>query len=50
MGSGDVSIMRNYIVLYCIEGVVFAAQCTATFSKSIALPRIWVLLGREYTD
>ena len=27
-------------VLYCIEGVVIAAQCTATFSRSIVLPRI----------
>ena len=28
------------IVLYCIEGVVIAARCTATFSRSIVLPRI----------
>ena len=35
--------------LYCIEGVVTAAQCTATVSKSIVLPRIWAL-GREYAD
>ena len=28
------------IVLYCIEGVVIAAQFTATFSISIVLPRI----------
>ena len=26
--------------MYCIEGVVIAAQCTATFSRSIVLPRI----------
>ena len=36
--------------LYFIEGVVIAAQCTATFSRSIVLPRIQVLLGREYAD
>ena len=28
------------IVLYCIDGVVIAAQCTATFQRSIVLPRI----------
>ena len=28
------------ILLYCIDGVVIAAQCTATFSKSIVLP--WI--------
>ena len=28
------------IVLYCIEGVVIAAQYTAPFSRSIVLPRI----------
>ena len=28
----------NCIVLYCINGVVIAAQCTATFFRSIALP------------
>ena len=37
------------LFLYCIEGVVIAAPCTATFSRSIVLPRIWVL-GREYAD
>ena len=37
------------IELYCINGVVIAAQCTATFLRSIVLPRIWVL-GREYAD
>ena len=31
-------------VLYCIDGVVIAAKCTATFSRYI------VLLGREYAD
>ena len=40
----------NKIVLYCIDGVVIAAQCTATFSISIVLPRILVLLGGEYDD
>ena len=25
-------------VLYCIEGVVIAVQCTVTFSRSIVLP------------
>jgi hypothetical protein len=38
------------IVLYCIDGVVIVAQCSATFLRSIVLPRIWVLLGREYAD
>ena len=38
------------IVLYYIDGVVIAAQCTATFSKSIVLPQILILLGREYAD
>ena len=40
-----------YCILYCIcfDGVVIAAQCTATFLRSIVLPRIWVL-GREYAD
>ena len=33
----------------CIEGVVINAQYTAIFSRSIVLPRIWVL-GREYVD
>ena len=37
-------------VLYCIEGVVISAQCTATFSRSILFPRIYVLLRREYAD
>ena len=27
-------------VLYCIDGVVIAAQCIATLSLSIVLPRI----------
>ena len=25
-------------ILYCIDGVVIAAQCTATFLRSIVLP------------
>ena len=36
----SILILLYYIVLYCIEGVVIAAQCTATFSRSIVLPRI----------
>ena len=28
------------IVLYCIDGMVIAVQCTVTFSRSIVLPRI----------
>ena len=32
--------------LYCIDGVVIAAQCTETFSKAIVLPQ----QGREYAD
>jgi hypothetical protein len=28
-----------YIVLYCIDGVVIAAQCTATFLRSIVFPK-----------
>ena len=39
----------NGILLYCFDGVVIAAQCTATFLRSIVLPRIQVL-GREYAD
>ena len=27
-------------VLYCVNRVVIAAQCTATFPRSIVLPRI----------
>ena len=37
------------VLLYYIDGVVIAAQCTATFSRSIVLPRIRVL-GSEYAD
>ena len=33
-----------------IDEVVIASQCTATFLKSIVLPQIQVLLGREYAD
>ena len=35
--------------MYCIEGVVNTAQCTATIFSFIVLPRIWVL-GHEYAD
>ena len=34
----------------CFDGVVIAAQCTATLLRTIVLPRISVLLGREYAD
>ena len=37
-------------VLYCIDGVVIAVHCTATLVRSIVLPRIQVLQGREYAD
>ena len=47
--KSSVRIIVLYI-LYCIEGVVIAAQCSMTFSRSVVLPRIYVLLGREYTD
>ena len=45
-----VKLGKNCIVLYCIDGVVIAAQCTTTFYRSIVLPQIQVLLGREYAD
>ena len=48
--TADYCIVLYCIVLYCIEGVVIAVQCTATFTRSIVLPRIQVLLGREYAD
>ena len=39
--AGKRSLGRSRcIVLYCIEGMVIAAQCTAKFSRSIVLPRI----------
>jgi hypothetical protein len=38
------------IVLHCIEGVVIAAQIHCDLFRSIVLPRIQVLLGREYAD
>ena len=44
-----INLYIQYIVLYFINGVVIAAQCTATIFRSIVLPRIWVL-GREYVD
>ena len=31
-------IVLYFIVLYCIEGVVIAAHCTASFSRSNVLP------------
>ena len=36
--------------LYCIDAVVIAAQGIANFLRSIVLPRMQVLLGREYAD
>ena len=33
-------LLLFHTVLYCIEGVVIAAQCNATFLKSIVVPRI----------
>ena len=46
---GDTSSCPG-IVLYCVDEVVIAAQCTATFLWSTVLPRIYILLGREYAD
>ena len=37
------------IVLYCIAGVVIAAQCIATCLRFTVPPRIWVL-GCEYAN
>ena len=37
-------------VLYSIEGLIISSEYTATFSRSIMLPRMYVLLGREYVD
>ena len=36
-------------ICICFDGMVIAAQCTATFLRSIVLPRIEVL-GRQYAD
>ena len=36
-------------ICFCTDGVIIAAQCTATFLRSTVLPRIWVL-GHEYAD
>ena len=38
------------IVLYCVDGVVIAAQCSANFLSSTVLPGIQILLGREYAN
>ena len=43
-------LIEDEFVLYCIDGVVIAAQCTAIFLRSIVAPRMEVLLGREYAD
>ena len=42
-------IISCICISICLDGVVIAAQCTATFLRSIVLPRIWVL-GRGYVD
>ena len=35
----DISLKQtSFLVLYCIDGVVIAAQCAATFLRSIVLP------------
>ena len=34
-------------VLYCFDGLVIAAQCTATFLRSIVLPQIQILQGQR---
>ena len=41
--------LREIFIVLVFDGVVIAAQSTATFLRSIVLPRIWVL-GREYAD
>ena len=38
--AAHVSMENRSIVLYCIDEVVIAAQRTATFLRSIMLPRI----------
>ena len=45
-----ITISICQIVLYCFDEEVIAAQCTATFLRSIVLPRIKVLLGHECAD
>ena len=40
MIPGAVHKSPRIYLLYCIEVVVIAAQCTATFLRSILLPRI----------
>ena len=44
--TSTIIIITNCI---CFDGVFIAAQCTATFLRSIVLPRIWVL-GCEYAN
>ena len=39
---GCVSLYWFIIVLYCIEGVVIAAQCTATFQIYCAPPHLGI--------
>ena len=51
LGTGRCDNLKNlYIVLCFIDGVTIAAQCIATFLRSVVLPRIYVLLGRENAD
>ena len=45
----DRYVKLTIFCLFFFEGVVIAAQCIATFLRSIVLPRIWVL-GCEYAD
>ena len=41
VGLLTISIVETNITLYCINGMVIAAQCTATLLR---------LVGREYVD
>ena len=38
-----------FCICICFDGVIIAAQCTATFLRFIVLPRNWAL-GREYAE
>ena len=40
LGYVSLPYLTSSVVLYCIEGVVIAAQCTATFLRSIVLPEL----------
>ena len=41
--------INKYCISIFFNWVVIAAQCTATFLRSIVFPRIYIL-GREYAD